>query len=279
MTTEPDDLTLPESPEDNLEEELRRELHAQVDRMFENAKTGLDIYCQLLGLAGRLVAQASPYIDLNIARELAGPKTKDAVTVSERARDDVRAAHYDVDGKTFESTAKAGLIGAHTIVGQLAAVTNDPYLTGLAHALGQVRFGQVHPWLSPVKTPVHPKQYASDVLGLKGIPFGVIEYLVASGLSLTKTEATAAVVERLGISEDTLRDWRKQQLKYCAAQFDLELRTMRLVGPEINRARENLPKKPVFRDYVAAYDRQFGLPAIDWVAKALENLGAHKGQR
>ena len=279
MATEPEDTRSSQSPEDNLDEELRTQLHAEVDRMFENAKTGLDIHCELLRLAGRLMTQITPYIDLIVARELAGPKASDAVTVGERAREDVKAAHFGVDGKTAESTATVGLIGAHTIVEQLAAVTNDPYLTGLANALAQLRFGQVHPWLAPAKLPVHPRQHASNVLGLRAIPFAVIDYLVASGLYPTKRKATDDVLERLGIAEDTLRDWRKQQLKYRAAQFDLELRIIGLVGPEARRARGNMAKMPEFRNYVEAYDQQFGLPAIDWVAKALENLGAHKGQR
>lgn len=279
MTAEQDDDRSTESPEANLDEELRAVLHAQVDRMFENAKTGFDIHSELLSLAGRLITQTTPHIDLIIARELAGPKAKNAITVGERAREDAKAVHYGVDGKTIESTAAVGLIGAHKTVEQLAAVTNDPYLTGLANALGQLRFGQVHPWLAPVKTPVHPRQHASDVLGLKAIPFAVIEYLVTSGLYGNKTEAAADVVERLGISEDTLKDWRKQQLKFRAPQFDLELRMIGLIGPEIRSARGRMAKMPEFRDYVEAHDQQFGLAAIDKVAGALENLGAHKGQR
>lgn len=279
MASEPDDIRSSESPDDNLAEEIRAELHAQVDSMFERAKTGLDIYSECLSLAGRLVTQASPYTDLIVARELAGPKATDAIAVGKRARDDAKAVHYGVDGKTAESTATLGLVGAHKTVEQLAVYTDDPYLRVLAIAMGQLRFGQVHPWLVPVKTPVHPKQHASDVLGLKTIPFAVIAYLVASGLYNTKTEATADVVERLGISEDTLRDWRKQQLKYRAAQFDLELRMIGLIGPEIRRARRNIDKMPEFQSYVEAHDRQFGLTAIDWVAEALKKAGAHKGQK
>ena len=271
----------PRDPKENFEEELRLELHRQVDGMFEGAKNSSDIYCDCLRLAGRLVAQASPYIDLIVARELAAPKasTSEVLAAGERGRDDVKAFVYGVDGRTAESTAALGLIGAHTTINLLAIYTADPYLRILATALGELRYGQVHPWLVPVKTPVHPKERASDVLTLKAKPFCVIDYLVRSGLHTTKTAASAEVVARLGISEDTLKVWRQQQRKLRPVQFEHELQLIAHIATEVRERRRHMKTMPESRAWVEAQDNHFGLSAMDWVARALQDAGAHKGQK
>jgi hypothetical protein len=153
--------------------ELRKALHAHIEDMFTRAETGLDIHAQCLVLAGKLIELAKPYIDLFIAHELSAPraaKRPDSLAASDRARQDVKALVYGAGGKTAGSTTEVGLVGAHTIVQLLAVFTSDPYLKVLATALGQLRLGQVHPWLNPPNIGVHPKKHASDALRLKSIP-------------------------------------------------------------------------------------------------------------
>ena len=67
----------------------------------------------------------------------------------ERARNAVSEMLLGIGGRTAQSTAADGLIGAHMTVQQLAVFSQDPYLTVLATALEQLRVGQVHPWLVP----------------------------------------------------------------------------------------------------------------------------------
>ena len=270
-----------QDPEENLEEELRSELHRRVDGMFEHAKTSADIYCECLRLAGTLVTQASPYIDLIVTCELANPKAprSETVTAGALARDDAKALVQGVGGKTEESTAALGLIGAHKTVQQLAVYSADPYLHTLATALGELRYGQVHPWLVPVKLPIHPSNRASDVLALKAKLFSVIDYLATSGRCRTKTAATAKVLERVGISEDTLKVWRQQQRRHRSAQFEQELKIIADIATGVKRGREKMKAIREFRVWVEAHDHHFGLPAIDWIARALQDAGAHKGQK
>jgi transposase-like protein len=87
------------------------------------------------------------------------------------------------------------------------------------------------------------------------------------------------VLDRLGISENTLKVWRKQQLAHRAAAFEDELHAIVLMAREGRRAREHAKKLPEFRILAEAYDQQCGLAALDWVAKAIKDLGAHKGQK
>lgn len=255
-------------------EELRAELHTKVQRIFERENTDLDICMECLSLASHLITRGAPYIDWKVGREIRGRKSADALIAGESARDEVKAASHGANGKTMESSANVGLIGSYVTVTQLAAYTDDTYLNGLAGALRQLRLGQVHPWLIPPKTPVHPRQHADDVLAWKAIPFTVIEYLVSSGLYATKTDATTDVLAHLGVSEDTLRDWRKQQRTLRAARFDLELEMVNFIGPEIRKVRSNKDNA-----YVDLIDELYGLPALHGVTKALKELGAHKGQK
>ena len=101
------------------------------------------------------------------------------------------------------------------------------------------------------------------MLGLRAIPFGVIEYLFGSGLYTTKTDANAAVVTRLGISENTLNDWGKQQRRYRRAQFDLNFRTIALVAAEVKKARERVKTMPEFKHFIEVHDARHGLRALD----------------
>ena len=195
-----------------------------------------------------------------------------------RARDTVSALVHRIGGETAHSTAAVGLIGAYTTVQELAVFTQDPYLTVLATALGQLRFGQVHPWLSPPKVSVHPKESASEVLGLRAIPIAVIEYLVRSGLCRSKTEATSDVLNSIGITENTLKGWRRQQRLLRAAQFDLELRTIAIVAAEVKKARERVKTTPELRLCIEKNDLHFGLCALDAVRDRLKELDAHRGQ-
>ena len=111
------------------------------------------------------------------------------------------------------------------------------------------------------------------------IPFGVIEYLFASGLYRRKFEATRDVLGRLDISEDTLNDWRKKQRLHNATAFDLQLSCARKLGEWVGGYRRKVKEVPAFRPWIEYQDQQFGLAAVDHCARALKNVGAHKGQK
>lgn len=278
----PPDETPSSGPSDHsLEEELRAELHTQVDSMFE-AKTGLDFYVQCLALAGRLLKAGGPAIDALVGHELICSKSTalpDALTAGEDARNEAAASVYGLGGRAEEPTSKICLLGASTTVQQLAVFSDDPYLRGLAAALRQLRHGQLHPWLVSPKASAHPKHHASDVLAVKLRAFCVVEYLVASAFCTTKTAAQGEVLDRLGISADTFSEWRKQQRKHNAADFDVQRSLITKLGKEVGKFRRRAKEVPGFGDWVEWHDEQFGLSVVDRCARMLKELGAHKGQK
>ena len=166
-------------------EQLRRELHVQVDALCNGHPTGIEIELASLQLAGRLFVAAQDWIDLQIGREFSDAALRDpkeALRLGNEKRNLVKAASYQVDGQTPETTAEIGRIGALVGIRWLATFADDPYLKQLTKALERVRHGQPHPWLTPPRPKIHPPKLAHSVLQLRGISFAVIEYLVASGL-------------------------------------------------------------------------------------------------
>ena len=94
----------------------------------------------------------------------------------------------------------------------------------------------------------------------------------------SKTEATSDVLNSIGITENTLKGWRRQQRLLRAAQFDLELRTIAIVAAEVKKARERVKTTPELRLYIEKNDLHFGLCALDAVRDRLKELDAHRGQ-
>ena len=117
------------------------------------------------------------------------------------------------------------------------------------------------------------------MLDLRAIPFGVIEYLTASGTIDRKTDAKAAVIERLEIVEATFNDWRKQQNKERRSDFNSMLWAGKSAGDNVRGFRERLARIPdtQMQAFVDYNDHQFGLAAVERCAgalKALANNGA-----
>ena len=258
-------------------EQLRKALHEQVDQLFADMQTGLKVEWAALQLAGKLLKAAEGWIDLNVGRELSVAATKDpeeALRLGREIRAHAKAARYRVDGQTPETVSGDGLIGASTLIGNLAAYCDDPYLFHLSDALAQHRCGQQHPWLKRRKAVAHPASSAQSALALRAIPFGVIEYLTASGSFENKTAARAAVIERLGIEEDTLRDWRKKQNRERRNDFDSMLWACKSTGKNVRGFRKRLSKIPdaQMQKIVELYDKQFGLLAVEQCAQNLKAL-------
>ena len=270
---------LNEKSEEDLNDQLLQDLHSNIDAIFAGGETGLDVHQQIFALGCRLLKSSTPSVDLFIAGALRTPGASlaEANSAAKRARDTVSAVVHRIGGETAHSTAAVGLIGAYITVQQLAAFTGDPYLTVLATALGQLRFGQQHPWLIAPKASVKPKPFASQVLVLRAIPFAVIEYLKGSGLYATKSKATEDVLLRLDISEEALARWRKQQRDLRLAEFEIALRSIAYVAAGVKKARKRGGSNGAD---VRAYDEHYGLPRIDWVADRLKEFDAHhKGQK
>ena len=116
----------------------------KIDAIFAGGETGLDVSQQIFALGCQLLKSSTPSVDLFIAGALRTPGASlaEASSAAKRARDTVSALVHRIGGETAHSTAAVGLIGAYTTVQELAVFTQDPYLTVLATALGQLRFGR-----------------------------------------------------------------------------------------------------------------------------------------
>jgi hypothetical protein len=227
-------------------------------------------------LATMLLKRVASVIDARVGRYVAAPKHTEAewLQLGKKAREDVKAA---VDEKTLRATARVGRLGASITVRVLANLSGDRYLQVLSDALEQRRFGQDHAWLMLPKAHVHPPKHAHFVLLYRAFPFYTVEYLVASGAYLTKARTQEKVIERLGITEDTYRDWRKAQNKMRRADFARELKNAALLGKYVRPFR--LMGDPVIKAYVDDQDQNLGLPAVDACATALRAMGADKGRK
>ena len=267
-------------PETDGLEQLRQELHEQVDRLIDGVKEGLPVEWAALGMIGRLLKASEGWIDEQVGRNLSAEAIKDLNDARRRGREVrelAKAARYSVDGQTPETTAAHGMIGATVLVQQLATYCNEePYLHHLAEALAQHRYGQQHPWLKPRKAVARPGSSPKSVLELRAIPFGVIEYLTASGTFDRKTDAKAAVIERLEIEEDTFNDWRKQQNKERRSDFNSMLWAGKSAGENVRGFRKRLAQipDPQMQAMVDLNDNSFGLPAVDWCARELKALAS-----
>jgi hypothetical protein len=261
-------------------EQLRKELHEQVDRVIDGVEEGLPVEWAALGMIGRLLKASEGWIDEQVGRNLSAEAIKDPNDARRRGREVrelAKAARYSVDEQTPETTATHGMIGATVLVEQLAVYCNeDPYLHHLAEALAQHRYGQQHPWLKPRKAVTRPASSPQSVLELRAIPFGVIEYLTASGTFDRKTDAKAAVIERLEIEEDTFNDWRKQQNKERRSDFNSMLWAGQSAGDNVRGFRERLARIPdaQMQAFVNWNDHQFGLAAVERCAGALKALAS-----
>jgi hypothetical protein len=262
--------------EDDDLEQLRSALHREVDELFSVIEDGIKLEWAALRLAGKLIKVSENWIDLNVGRELSAAAVKhpeEALRLGREVRQQAKAARYGVDGQTPETTAQQGLIGTLALIRNLAAYCDDdPFLHHLAIALEHLRHGQHHPWLELPTAKVRPAAHAKSILGLRAIPFGVIEYLTASGSYPTKTKARGAVVERLGILEDALMDWRKQQNRERRGDFDAELWASRRIGEDVKRYRRNVSDRKELEKFLKFYEERFGLPAVDRCAIALCKL-------
>ena len=259
-------------------EQLRKELHEQVNRLIDGVEEGLPVEWAALGMTGRLLKASEGWVDQQVGRALSAEAVKDPLDARRRGREvreRAKAARHSVDGQTPETTAPHGMIGATVLIRQLAVYCNeDPYLHHLAEALAQHRYGQEHPWLKPRKAVARPSLSAKSVLELREIPFGVIEYLTASGCFEKKIDAQAAVIERLEIQEDAFRDWRKQQNRQRRNEFDTTLWASKSTGNHVRWFRERLAKIPdaQMQAFVDYNDHQFGLAAVERCARALKAL-------
>src|SRR5262249_18705206 len=142
-----------------------------------------------------------------------------------------------------------------------------------------LRLGQTHPWLRPQRLPVQPPDHAHTVLTLRATPFAFIEFTVASGQCRTKTLARSIAVEQLGISEEALKDWRRQQKNLRPRDFEALLAHARACGAEMKRLRALWPGQKLSPVMPDLYANEFGLPALKRVAAALEALGADRGKK
>ena len=259
-------------------EQLRKELHEQVDRVIDGVEEGFPVEWAALGMIGRLLKASEGWIDEQVGRNLSAEAIKDpneARRQGSEVRALAKAARYSVDGQAPATTAASGMIGAAVLVRNLAVYCDeDHYLHHLAEALDQHRYGQLHPWLKPRKAVARPASSVKSLLALRSIPFGVIEYLTASGSFEQITEAQAAVIERLGKSEETLNDWRKQLNRECRNEFKTSLAASGLYGKNVRGFRERLARIPdaQMKAFVDWNDHQFGLAAVDRCAEALKAL-------
>lgn len=207
-------------------DDLHQLMHERVDAVFDQVDGPLGIEGAAIQLCAQLLKAAESFIDLNVGRELSARAIKnpaEALTIGRAQRQRMKAARYLVDGETPASTAREGLIGASIIIGQLGAAGDDPYLYQLSQALQLHRHGQPHPWLAAQPAAARPAQHAHGVLMCRAVPFKAIEYLVASDAYPTKTVAQQAVLPILGIEEEALADWRKQQNRERRGDFHIGL--------------------------------------------------------
>ena len=123
-----------------------------------------------------------------------------------------------------------------------------------------------------------PAQHAHGILMLRAVPFTAIEYLVASGAYPTKTDARGAVIPILGIDENTLADWRKQQNRERRGDFDVALNASRRIGTDIRERRMKWPGQSWVEHYARYHENLNGLPAVERVAAILRAIGALRPQ-
>jgi hypothetical protein len=259
---------------DDLREidDLRQLMHERVDAVFDQVDGPLGIEGAALQLCALLLKAAEPFIDLHVGREFSARAVKspaEALTIGRAQRERMKAARYLVDGETPTSTAREGIIGASVIVGQLGAAGDDPYLYQLSQALQLHRHGQGHPWLEARPAPARPAQHAHGVLMLRAVPFTAIEYLVASRAYPTKTAAQQAVIPLLGIEEETLADWRKQQNRERRSDFNIALELSRRIGAGVRDYRKTWPSQAWVEDFARFHDNLNGLPAVERAAGIL----------
>lgn len=257
-------------------DDLRQLMHERLDAVFDQADGPLGIEGAVLQLCAQLLKAAEPFIDLHVGRELSARAVKspaEALQIGQAQRLRMKAARYLVDGETPTSTARVGLIGASIIIGQLGAAGDDPYLYQLSQAFQLHRHGQPHPWLEAQPAAARPAQHAHGVLMCRAVPFTAIEYLVASGAYPTKTAAQQAVLPILGIEEETLADWRKQQNRERRGDFHIALDLSRRMGTDIRDRRKRWPGQAWMEEYARYHDNLNG-PAVELAAKILRAMGA-----
>jgi hypothetical protein len=258
-------------------DDLRQLMHERVDAVFDQVKGPLGIEGAALQLCAQLLKAAGPFIDRHVGRELSALALRspdEVLKIGQEHRKRMKAARYLVDGETPTSTAREGLIGTSIIIGQLGAAGDDPYLYQLSQALQLHRHGQHHPWLAPQPAVARPAQHAHGILMLRAVPFTAIEYLAASGAYPTKTDARDAVIPILGIEENTLADWRKQQNRKRRGDFDIALYLSRRMGTDIRDRRKQWPGQSWVEDYARYQDSLNGLPAVERAAAILRAIGA-----
>jgi hypothetical protein len=258
-------------------DDLRRLMHERVDAVFDQVDGPIGIEGAAMQLCAQLLKAAEPFIDLHVGRELSARAVKnptDALAIGRAQRERMKAARHLVDGETPTSTAREGLIGASIIIGQLGAAGDDPYLYQLSQALQLHRHGQPHPWLEAQPAAARPAQHAHGVLTCRAVPFTAIEYLVASGAYPTKTAAQHAVLPILGIEEETLADWRKQQNRERRGDFNIALDLSRRIGSDIRHRRKMWPGQAWVEDFARFHDNLNGLPTVQAAAALLRAMGA-----
>jgi Arc/MetJ-type ribon-helix-helix transcriptional regulator len=261
--------------------QVRTALHERIDALFDSVNGPIGIEGAALDLCAQLLKLAQDYIDLQIGRQFSAQAVKEpseALFLARALRQRVKAARHEVDGETSATTAKEGLIGASIMVAQLAAFGDDPYLYHLQAALEQYRHGQIHPWLQPRRAVAHPPAASYAVLMLRSVAFTTIEYLVASGAYRTKSEAQRDVLSLLGIAEETLSDWRKQQNRQRRGDFGIQLAAARLVGKDVGDRRRKWRGQPWVERYAAYHDGLNGRPAVQRAAAALASLTARRAK-
>jgi hypothetical protein len=267
---------------DDLAARLKRDLQHEVDKLIADAPARATADQLKLMLLGRLVGQVVARSVDELMGQAFSPKnlaSDDAAALGQKLRRVVQGAMSGDGPRLLGEVTAEGIAGARLTVGLLATASHDHYLLVLARALDELRYGQLHPWLRTPDLSVHPPGRAKTTLLAREVPSAVIEYLHASGAYETKTAAKHAVLERLGIAEDTLSDWLKQQRRLRRFDFEVTRRTYRFVGEDVRERRTRAIRDAEAAKFVSERDHLFGLPAVDRMAKALEQIGADRGKK